>query len=409
MERSPFLRPAEDYLQLHPYLYSPARRDNHRQGGFFNAAPTPEMPVLAIPDDEYTVSLSSNRRYEFAVDLEQPLFTWGQIRRGVSAARWGWEAASQELFRQEQELQGKALALLHSLDLLEEMTGWAARQVETARRLAALGEENHQNGFLPREQLLLIRLGVEEALLLEANLRQQQNRALLSLKSLTGLEGLSLDMLHLPPRPTTPHPSPSAGADLIDKALASYPGLEAQRSIMKSRQGTAESLRGGSLFKPHLGLYMEVTYIGSRFPLVEEEWLDANRPNFQATLGLRTPLFDGGANGSSVSQAEQQAAAAALNTRRMEMELKEEIPRLLGDAELLYVRETYHRRTAEVHRERGIVMKERWESGYGGEDDWLEENIREAAENIKALEALGERIRIGITLRILTDTSLLDY
>jgi outer membrane protein TolC len=341
------------------------------------------MPSIpALPSEDITFSLSENTRYSFGLTLEQPVFTWGRIQNSIDAAALGSQAGILAQSLAARNLHTVVDSCLASLALIEKIRTLLADQELKARRLMVLSEESYAAGFILNTELLEARLLAAEVSLADYESREQASATILTLRNLTGIAGLELGQVELPPSLAAffgeeEGPGPEAtytggGRDELRAMLyrnnVSLRILELQA---RAQERLLEAARGRSLGKPELGLFAELEYSGPRFPFVEGGWDTENRVNLTASLGIRTLLFDGGAMQSGIRQKEEAAIQARLELERGRRGLEEYLESTLLGLDVSRRRQEYLSLKAAAERARGDQAENAWNAGYGAERDYL--------------------------------------
>jgi len=334
-------------------------------GDFYN------VPPMVLPAEDYTVQLGQNRDYEFSLTLEQPLFTWGRIRNSILAAEAGEEAAGVGREKQKAEIITRLDILLCTLSRLEEMKALLSEQAGTARRLKDLSEESYRNGFLLESDLMSVRLLIRESELARYRAEEQSRQALLSLRTLTGREDLVLEELDLSVLPVPEEYSPEDQEALEIRALAGSFDLRLLELRTRGAARQLEAARGGSPGKPEVGLYLQMAYSGSAFPLIQEDWLSTDTGSIVAALGISTTLYDGGTISGGIGQLEEELTWAELDRQRGSNALKEYIRSSLSRIELsrrnLEYMDLQIQADAAVRKQK----EDAWKAGYGEEREVL--------------------------------------
>jgi len=230
-----------------------------------------EFQGVAIPPQDviiYKGMESSN--YDFALIGEVPLYTWGKISLGIDLARTGLGAASLQRRKAEHELAVKMRASWDALAYIERAAEVVALQARIGARLVDLSERSAAAGFLTRADLASARIKLKEIDIAAARLGEKRDRLLSDLASMAGLQALSAADLKLgtqaagTPRWTEAEAYALALEGSYDLSLVSAM-LDAKRGL---RDLAAKEARG----LPDIGLRIELSYGGSRFPFLEFDW-----------------------------------------------------------------------------------------------------------------------------------------
>jgi outer membrane protein TolC len=270
--------------------------------GAFSQPPAPLIPDADVP----IFPAVDPTQYSFKLTGEQPLFTWGKIRAGVRSAEAGLNAARLAQEKTEHENAIWLQANYESLAYLAEAEAAMALQKQAGARLSAIAEQNLKSGFITDSDYLAARIKVKEIDLGLAVLVERRERLLAELSAMTGIRDLRLEQLSLAaPIAGSPIMAEDGAADAVaagsyDLALASA-FVELKAELQRLAQAQARSL-------PDLGLSVELSYAGSRFPFLEKDWDD--KGDYQLIIGL-------GASGRLLGDA---VKAGALEKARAELD-----------------------------------------------------------------------------------------
>ncbi|TFG81432.1 MAG: TolC family protein [Spirochaetales bacterium] len=235
----------------------------------------PAMDVTIFPAVDPT-------QYSFKLIGEQPLFTWGKIAAGVRSAEAGLRAARLAQAKTEHENTIRLQASYEALCYIVEAEAAVAVQKSAGERLATLAEQNLESGFLTSSEFLSVRIKVKEIEIGLAALVERRERLLSELGAMTGLRDLRLEQIDLAaPIAGLPNQSGDRAADTIIKS--SYDLALADAMVdLKSEMHRLAHVQARSL--PDIGLSVELSYAGSRFPFLENNWSDAG--DYQLIIGL---------------------------------------------------------------------------------------------------------------------------
>ncbi|MFH2115300.1 MAG: TolC family protein, partial [Spirochaetota bacterium] len=272
----------------------------------FIAIGFPNEPIPLIPAvDPF--------QYSFKLIGELPLFTWGKTSAGIKASESALGAARLQLARTMHEKRIQLQASWETLSCVAAAEEALALQVKAGQRLASLTERNQSSGFITRVELLDVRLKVKQTAVAQARLTENRERLLSDLASLAGLDGLSLEQLHLEVPAAGPAPGSEAESQEIiptgnyDLALAKAQ-VEARRSLESLMKTQAKGL-------PDLGLRAELSYGGSRLPYTTDDWEDKTDWQLIVSIGASGRLF-----GDPVKAGAAVRAQAELNQARAQLE-----------------------------------------------------------------------------------------
>lgn len=261
--------------------------------------------VLIPPEDMLLYQGMESTLYRFSVAAEVPIFTWGKISLGIDLAQAGLEAAELQRRKSAHEMGVKIRGLCESLAYLREACRVLELQTRIGRRLVELAEANFAAGFLTAADLLGVRIRLKETDLATAHAEESRDRLLSELASLVGLPELGLDQLELKaPVAGLPRWSADQASTLISEG--SY-DLAALAMLVESKRKAHALARAEARGLPDIGLRLEASYGGSRFPLLEKDWFGQDDYSLNLSLGTSTAAL-----GNAVKAGEAAKAAAEI-------------------------------------------------------------------------------------------------
>ena len=355
--------------------------------GALGTFPTPPFPPGTIlPSDDIDVwGRPNDFRYDITATIKQPVFTWGKIESGITAAESVVNSAGWKILSHEQQLRSAVLSAMESLSLIEMMSGLADRQEELGRRLTDLTRENFQAGFLLEAEYRDTRDRLQQIVVSRSALKDERGRILVKLAEITGLANLELASLELPP---------------VDLSLASYllpdveilvDGVSTENPDLKQLEAGVgyaasrlEMARGGRSIKPDMGFIAEFTYSGGYGRSPDD--LDGS---WQLSLAAQSTLFDFGRSRLKIEQARGALEAARARYRAGRGQLETEVRSAIYRMNLNRENIDYYEELAETDRLRSLDKKASWVEGYGREDEWLLAEIDRLASEMLRLKEIA--------------------
>lgn len=259
--------------------------------------------VLIPPEDVLVYQGMERTLYRFSVSAEVPLATWGKIGLGIDLAQAGLEAAELKLRKETHELGIRIRGVCESLAYLREVCRVLELQGRIGRRLVELAEAGFAAGFATAADVLGVRIKLKETDLAMARAEESRDRSLAELASLVGLPELGPDQLELE-APVAGRPRWTEDQASILIAEGSYE-LALLSVLVESKRRAHALARAEARGLPDLGLRLEASYGGSRFPFIEKDWYGQDDYTLNLSLGTSTAAF-----GSAVKAGEAAKAAA---------------------------------------------------------------------------------------------------
>ncbi|MFW6362259.1 MAG: TolC family protein, partial [Spirochaeta sp.] len=262
--------------------------------------PVPDQDVVLMPAPESTY-------YRLGITLEQPLFTWGKLKRGEQAAVLQRSIAAEDRHAASRELRRDTAQAYHGVRFAARMDGLLQDAEDIAGRMLDDQELAYEVGTINLESLLETRAEMQE-------IRMQRRRAAQALRSAEA--GLSM-LLHIEVAAEdlvtgyqlhTGNPEEAGLAGEVEQAQytrAVEISSELQRLRLQLQQaeiGTeVEQLSG--MWRPDFSLQVSVEADGQRIP-PQANWHDSWNLGVNITLAGRFGMYDGGSQAAAVREAE---------------------------------------------------------------------------------------------------------
>jgi len=359
------------------------------QFGSYSGLDLPPRDVLLYKGME-----SSN--YSFKLIGDQPLFTWGKIKLSIELAQSGLNAAATQRLKAERELAIKIRGTWDALSYLQPMFDILDLQARLGSRLVELAEQSAAAGFITRTEHASAKIKLKEIDIARVKLEEQRDRLLAELAAMTGLAGLTSGELKLAAYPAGRLPASREPAgreawpleEAQSLALANSLDLSLLDSLLDVKTGLKNLAEKEAKGLPDLGLHIELSYGGSRFPFIEKDWFRQDDYQLSISLGTSGNIFGNAVKAGEAAKARAQLAEARAQRLDAERSIKSFVKESyltaeLGRAKLEYASLKQESYMAELEQARAII-----ELGAGSESDYLG----------KMMEALGSLAEAYATL-----------
>jgi outer membrane protein TolC len=233
-------------------------------------------------------------------------------------------------------------------------------------------------------------MSVKEIDIAILQLKEQQNKLLNELSFLVGISSMALEELALEAKALEYYPG---SVDSVYQAvLAENYDLQLGLVYIEAKKKLVELAKVQANGLPDLGLHLEVSYSGPRFPFIETDW--ARKDDWQLTMSIATM---GNILGNPVKKADAQKAASELG--EAEAKLEEGRKNLLsfvqtswGNTQLIKARLEYNLLKQQVSIEELGAKKFTISVGSGSEAELLNALV-------KALSGLADAYTLCINYR----------
>jgi len=341
--------------------------------GELGAFPNPQDPngstILVPPLDVQLYKGMESSLYQFKVSADLPLFTWGKINTGIDAALSALSASRIKESKTAHELRYRIQGTWEALTYVVKTEAVLEVQQQAGHRLAELARESYRSGFITRTELLNTEVQVKEIEVGLAMASEKRNRLLSDLSYLAGLKDLTLKDLNLEPVQA------SAPRSDVTEALITIPQtnydlaygkamLEAQKQMER-----LADLQGRGL--PDIGLHLEASYGGSRFPFLETDWYGKDDYQFTFSVGTKGNLFGNPVKAGEAlkarAQTEDAQAQLFQGKQNLASFIREQYLTLeLQKSRLEYAQLKLSAQEEELERQKQLLL-----SGSGAESDYL--------------------------------------
>jgi outer membrane protein TolC len=342
--------------------------------------------------------------YRFALEITQPLFTWGKIGDSIRIYEDAFTINVLQTAQKQEELKSWIQGYLCSLYYLDLINQKISEQKGFAGRLLEITERSYESGFIVYEDVLQAQIAASEIEIAQLEIFYQQQRLLADLQNMTGLSLLSLDQIGFIPDEETIQLFDVQSIDnLISKALdpdRTIFQIFSRTEILKDR---ALTIAENSVYwKPDFVLKMDVGYEGPRVPFAETDWFRKDDYSLNLTVAVKTTVWDGGKLFNDIE-------SKLLDTRGTEEARKtaesEIISALRKEAVVFQVtnqRLEYDALLIENAERQAAVKKLQFDGGVGMEMDYIRAQIEIASQQINQLEDLMNLCISYYTIRGIT-------
>ena len=343
---------------------------------------SPGASVYLPPEDIKIYQGMENTLYQLKIVGDMPLWTWGKISLGVDAGYINVYAAQLNVKKTIHEKSIRLRGIFESLGYIKVIEEILKFEQVIGKRLLELSEQNKKAGFITETDYLTIKINIKEIDLALSVLNEKKQKLLTELASMTGLKSLTMESLSLTLIPLEVLPISSADK-LNEQALCNNYDIRSGTIYLEVKQKLVELARIQANGLPDLGLHLEVSYNGPRFPFIETDW--ARKDDYQITISIATL---GNIFGNPGKKAEAEKALAELEEGRVKLEEGKTniimiLEQTLNTLSMLKTRIEYAMLKQELYSAQLASKNITLTMGSGLEADFLNDLL-------KALSALGD-------------------
>lgn len=315
-------------LQLEERINASEYKIEEARSGFFpqlslNGSYTRlgRVPGFDVPG--MTIDFGTANNYNLVLSLEQPLFTWGKIRNSYDIAKYGLSLTQEEYRKTRQGIRFNVVSLFYNVFLAKELIKVRQESIARIEDHLSTVQERYDKGYVSEFDLLRVKVQLANA---KPPLVQAKNLYHLTQDNLKNLLGISLsDSVDL-------EGSLESEPVAVDQTQAEDYAFQ-NRSELKL---TAEQRRIGSKAlalakagnKP--SLFGTANYEYKRPYYSQDVW----KTDWNFTLALSFPLFDGFLTRSRVKQAKSDLKQLDIGEEQIRDLIRLEISQAISDLNL---------------------------------------------------------------------------
>jgi len=278
--------------------------------GQFGSIPTSNGDILIPPQDMVVFKGMENTLYQFKLTIDQPIFTWGKIDNSIEIYKLLIEAEKIKKEAKISEIKTKIKIYYHSLYYLDKILDALNKQKEIIDRIVEISKQSYEKGFITYSDYLQSAISQKEFDLNFTKIEGERKKAIGELKILLNFpldKELKIDysefdeklkdqkvlFLNMPD-------------NLWQLAIENNLQLKQISIFKKIVEKQYEIINASNYLKPDIGLRVEISYYGPRFPLFETGWFTQNDYNITISFGISTIIFDSGALKAKIEQAKDE-------------------------------------------------------------------------------------------------------
>jgi outer membrane protein TolC len=250
-------------------------------------------------------------------------------------------------------------------------------QKDKAEALVNLAREASDNGMALEEDVLFAQVSASQIEVARVQVAQQRQKQRLAIGRLCNIDLEERDQLLW--EPDTEQLRSMLRYDLKTlQAMATGKNQDQVRiaTLMTELAALSTSIAKGDLYwKPDMAMQVSLEYGGSKFPFVENDWMDKDDYTFNVSVGMKTTIWDGGKKFHEVRRSAVKESQAQLDMNQVYQAIQAQVEEAyhtlhLADANLEYLR--LKQRSAEATEAQQKLL---FESGYGSEADLLKAEL----------------------------------
>lgn len=267
--------------------------------------------------------MGSEDNYHLGLSLQQPLFTWGKIRNSYDISKYGLSLTREEYRKAQQEIKFNVTSLFYSTLLAQELIKVREGSIVRTQDHLKTVQERYDNGYASEFEVLRVKVQLANA---KPPLVQAKNLYRLTLDNLKNLLGIDLvDSVSLqgslkfePIDVSRSQAEEFALQNRSELKLIKEQNRIGQKALALARAGNKPSLLGSANYEYKKPFYNE------------DEW----KTDWNLTLALSIPLFDGFLTRSKVRGAKSDLKLLQISQKQIEEMIRLQISQAISDLNL---------------------------------------------------------------------------
>lgn len=344
-----------------------------------------------------------NTMYNFGLTLEQPVFTWGKLHQAAMLYKEVSKIQEIKLSNSTKQLSTELETRIVSLGYLYKISELLKEEEIYADEMVSFSEDAEKSGMLLRQDVIEARIKAKELEIALQGLNEQIAAQEIELQRLTGLENLQFDEIdYVFDEEFCSRIMGLDREESLQKALG--PQSDSIRMVGKAAQvsSLAEKISKNSVYwKPDIGLQMSLGYGGSRFPLVEPNWLRKDDYSLNISLGVKTTVWDGGKKLRDVSRAISNSESARINEDAVKATVRKTLMEQWNTADVCEMKIEYQILKIETAESKIAQEEVLYGNGYGSKTDLLSAKIDLCNAKIEKLQQELTRAAACMTINFL--------
>ncbi len=341
--------------------------------------------------------------YQLQATLTQPLFTWGKLNAAQKLYETVAGIRETNVTNTTRQLETELETRLVSLGYLYAMQDILKEEQLYAQQLVRYSEDGEQSGMLLHQDVVDARIQAKQLDIAFQTLDEQIENQLLELRRQTGITDLRRDSLILPVSDQCIAEVTAADRSIWEeRALSpSSDSLLMVRRLKEVSDLAADIASNSVYWKPDMALQVSAGYGGSRFPLIEPNWLKKDDYTLTISVGMKTTIWDGGKKLNEVSRSLSNAETSQVTIDAAEATIRQTLANQWNTLDMALIKIEYQDIKIEGVQSKIAQQEKLFASGYGSEADLFSAKIELCNERLEKQQQLLTRDAACYTIRFL--------
>jgi outer membrane protein len=284
---------------------------------------TPAMSFGDIQIPAVSIKSGTENNYNLKLSYQQPLFTWGKIKNGYNISRHGLSLAKETYRLNKQEVKFNVVSLFYNIILARELIKVREESIASLKDHLKTVQDRYDKGYASEFDVLRAKVQLANA---QPPLVQAKNLYKTALDNLKNLLGISLT------------DSIDVAGELVYEAIEVNQS-QAEDFALKNRSELNQIREQKRISQLSLAIAKagnKPSVVGAANFLYERPFysIDEWKTDWNVTLALNIPIFDGFLTRSKVRQAKSDLKQLDVSESQLEDYIRLEITQAISDLNL---------------------------------------------------------------------------
>lgn len=329
-----------------------------------------------------------NTLYDFDIKFTQPLFTWGKLTKGVdiySKVALVREIQKSSLVKQlECKIEGRESAIYYLKDMYSNLK----ERQELAKQLVTISFDAYQSGAIVEQDYLDAKIKAQEVDMGLSKVIMELDNQLVNLRCEVGLDSLNQDQVEYTPDETIMQNIVNNDWNkMFESATSNLKDSFRMLNLLKDVSVKTKEVADASIYyKPDIALVLDIGYSGPRFPLIETDWYRKDNYRVNATLAVKTTLWDGGKKLNDIKRGEIKIDDSQVDINLAKIKVLNTLNDSLLKIQLDNSNIEYEKLKCEINQNNIDLKQDSLNQGYGDEKDVILAKLEKLDSEFKLIE-----------------------
>lgn len=280
--------------------------------GQFGSITTSNGDILIPPEDMIIFEGMEKTMYQFKITIDQPIFTWGKIDNAIKLYELLVNAAKLKKIEKIYEIKTKIKIYYYCLFYMNNIVDAMDQQKLILDRILNISKQSYDNGFITYSDYLQTIVAHKEFEFNYKRITSEKQKIINDLKSILNFpkdKELKINYNEFEKKlDSSKIKFFSIPSNLWDLALQNNLQLKQLDIFKKVVEKQYEIISSSTYLKPDIGIRIEISYYGPRFPILETGWFTSDDYNITISFGLSAPIYDAGSIEAKIKQSKNELA-----------------------------------------------------------------------------------------------------